>query len=921
MFGNTRHNVGKRGAAILVAAFVAGMAAAIGDSLNPSSWTVDEPFFGLRGDGLVAPAVDQSPVEAVAVIHWPAAPLPVASPAVPPEPPRAPALPSAPRAAAVPKLAAGPSELIAQPVVQRVPQPAKVAEPTLAAAPLLVRPSRFPPPRALVRIEPIRSVQFVPTREKRLTPPLVSVADEQPPADERVSEAVVTDAPILQAAPAAPLPGATWSDPDRVNWVDEGAAQPQAARVPSTGRVLERITERLTEDRGEPQATQPQQRSPVILGDRLRSRLRGEGRLARGLAGPRPGNSSESAVSDGWPTPVQLLNDLEGLAASRGADSRGVIAGWANDTLDVMQATLDTAGPADPLAGDPLLALGERVAAGMAVADEGVPPAMASQTRRAALAVARRVAVWRAAAAWCTERGSDAGPQGVEIATPVAAHRIHEQAQSLLACLERYETSSLAVDAATVRAALVSIAQSSSPTAVALARAVSDHYHAANVRVAVHRDFVSRMLPESTVTSSPVQDFVLGHPVRGRSTVEQSVSMRFVPHPTEIRMELVVNGEVDSRTVTASGPVAIHSKGQATFSVHKPITVTPSGLAFGAARGTALSRAQLASIETSFDKVPIMAQFVRSIAKSQHDSARQEANREVSNKVLGRACRQVDQESEPKLGDMAERIRESLWRPLVTLGLEPTPVALETTEDIASARLRLAAATQLAAHTPRPRAPADALVSFQAHETVANNAIGQFGFAGQRLELPQLARLVCERLGIDPQVPDDLPDDVAVTFASQEPLRVECRDGLIHIRVSLEAFEYGRRKWYDIVAKVAYRPVVKGPQVFLEREGPVQIGGPGHEGRLEIGLRTVFGKIFAKERHVPLVPVKVIDNPRLVGLRAVQAVATDGWLAVALADALPSATGRDVTAEPAAPSPTASNPSPSSTPDRRFLRR
>jgi hypothetical protein len=262
---------------------------------------------------------------------------------------------------------------------------------------------------------------------------------------------------------------------------------------------------------------------------------------------------------------------------------------------------------------------------------------------------------------------------------------------------------------------------------------------------------------------------------------------------------------------------------------------------------------------------------------------------------------------------MADQIREKLWRPLVTLGLEPTPVALETTEDVASVRLRLAATTQLAAHTPRPRAPADALVSFQVHETVANNALGQFGFAGQRLELPELARLVCERLGIDPYVPDDLPEGVAVTFARDEPLRLECRDGLVRVRVALEAFECGRRNWYDIVAKVAYRPVAKGAQVWLEREGPVQISGPGHQGRMEIGLRTVFGKIFAQSRPIPLVPEKVIENPRLASLRAVQSVATDGWLAIALAE--PQA---NVTGTPAPTSPTAKNPPPS---DRRFLRR
>jgi hypothetical protein len=172
---------------------------------------------------------------------------------------------------------------------------------------------------------------------------------------------------------------------------------------------------------------------------------------------------------------------------------------------------------------------------------------------------------------------------------------------------------------------------------------------------------------------------------------------------------------------------------------------------------------------------------------------------------------------------------------------------------------------------------------------------------------------VCEKAGIEPRVPDDLPDGVAVTFAAGEPLRVECHDGLVHVRVALDAIESGRRNWYDLVAQVAYKPVAVGPQIYLEREGPVQIGGPGHEGRMEIALRVIFGKIFAKERLIALLPAKVAENPKLAGLRAVQAVATDGWLAFALAE--PAAT---TTGQPRHPSPTAAAPVPA---DRRGLRR
>jgi len=704
------------------------------------------------------------------------------------------------------------------------------------------------------------------------------------------------------AAPAAPLPGAAWSDPDSINWIDVPAAAP--------GPLLPqpRIIGRMADRRGEPRAAAGpiEPRRAAAIADRIRTRLRGDGRVARALGGAGSALDGQAAVTDGWPTPDRLIDQLESLAALAAEFSATDVAAWAEQTLVTLHATLETGGPKDSAAAETLLSLGESVATGMVAAEQGLAPQVASETRRAALAVARRVAVWRAAADWSSARDPEPEPvAGTDVGLLLAERPVGDEIDHLLAFIERYEASTEAAHAAAVKAALGGVVASPAPAAAELARAVADHYLAPNVRLAVHRGFVERMLPETTVTNNAVQDFILGRPVRGRSTVEQSMAVRFLPHPGEIRMELVINGEVASRTVTESGPVAIHSRSQATFVVLKPIQLTSSGLTIGPSRGNAATRAQLADIETSFDSVPIMGSLVRTIARNQHDDSRAEASREASNKIVSRACREVDQQSGPKLDEMAARIRERLWQPLVGLGLEPTPVALDTTADVASLRFRLAAGSQLAAHTPRPRAPADALLSMQLHETVANNAFERFGLAGRRLELPELAHLVCEKLGVEARVPDDLPEDVAVTFAHAMPLRIECRDGLVHVRVALDAIESGRRNWYDLVAQVAYKPAARGAQVMLEREGPVRIGGPDHEGRMEIALRTIFGKIFAKERPIALLPERMIANPRLAGVRAVQAVATDGWLGLALAEPTETITGR-----PDALSPTAVKPAP-----------
>jgi hypothetical protein len=390
------------------------------------------------------------------------------------------------------------------------------------------------------------------------------------------------------------------------------------------------------------------------------------------------------------------------------------------------------------------------------------------------------------------------------------------------------------------------------------------------------------LLPAATIDTGPFQDVVMGREVRGTRTVERTTNVRLVPDDDEISLHLEVHGDIASRAITDAGPISVTSRSASAFSVHKPIKISSQGLLFGNAVGSATNRSHVDNIQTSFDAVPVMGSVVRNIARNQQADAMPEANREVIDKIVSRACREVDSQSEPQFAQMADRVREKIWTPLVKLGLEPKAVAMETTASVATMRLRLAGEAQLAAHTPRPRAPADALLSLQLHESSANNAVERLALAGRRQTLEELITLVCSQIGVEPKIPDELPENVSVTFAKTQPLRVECRDGLVHVQVALDAIESGRRDWYDVVAHVAYRPVCSGPQVYLEREGPVQLRGPAHEGRIELALRTIFGKIFPKERRIPLLPEKVTTNPRLEGVEAVQSVASDGWLALTL---------------------------------------
>ena len=822
-------------------------------------------------------ALETSGRSPLAVVAAQAIPLPVSPPTYLPVP-----VPEPPIAATLQRTSADVSETATMP--DPVPAPAAVPSSTeperlqtvVPSSPPTAAPAPGDDLKALVaRVQQSRTSERLaakpgPAPTHAAAPPTAPVAAAGPPA------AAATTKPAI-----APLPGEAWTDPDSINWADAAPErQPTNLVMPEAARRRGLFPERRPEQRGlglgigqrDAAGQQP------VLGGRLLDRLRGDRRSVR-MADA--GTSDETPHVGRWPTPTRLSEQLRAATAATHPEVRG----WASTAVQNLDTVVASRGPADTTADETLLTLGDTARAAMTMADGITDPAVSADTRRLALAIERRVAVWRAAAALCAE--TTRGPESTtsrDVDLQLAAGQTDAETSRLLEALEQFEAGPTPAHAATITSALAAIRATSFSRAKDLVKAVGDHYLAPNVRVAVHQQFVERMLPEATVDSGPMQDFVLGRKVRGTRTVEQSTTVRFLPDADEIRFELLVNGEVDSRTVTESGPVAIHTRGAASFTVRKPVSLSTAGLTFGNAMGRASNDSRVAGIETNFDGVPIMGPLMRNIARSQVDESREEAAREVNGKIIVRACREVDQQAEPKFTEIAARIRARLWEPLVRLGLDPQPVALETTDTQATVRLRLAASTQLAAHTPRPRAPADAMLSMQVHQSTLNNTCERFALAGRSVEVQELIREVCGKLGVEPRLPDDMPEGVNITFAAEQPLRVECREGLIHVRIALDAIESGRRNWYDIVAHVAYRPKPTGLQVALEREGPVQLSGPNHQGRLEIPLRTIFGKIFPKERPIPLLPPTIVENPRLAAVKAVQATCADGWFALALAE-------------------------------------
>ena len=576
-----------------------------------------------------------------------------------------------------------------------------------------------------------------------------------------------------------------------------------------------------------------------------------------------------------WPPPKELFRKLDKLAADGPPrpSSYKDIREWVNQTRSHFSYIMTTRGPHDLHATPAIIALEKCFDDGMDLADTLPDIESAAQIRRAAFAVRRRTKTWHAAAILS---------EGLTEQTDVEKKSLTD-ISSLLVSLEEFEANPDAVRATEVRQALAVVEKSGFLEFPTLRQAVIHHYAAPNFRVALDEIFLTRLMPEAPSRTETVRDVILGKPVRGRRVVEQITSVDLTPDADEICFDLTVDGHVATYAITETGPIALTSRGSGQFTVKKPIKISHEGLIVGRSVASASNRARLMNVSTSFDSVPLMGSLLRTLARNQHADSLPEANREVAQKIVWQSCRDTDRESEEKFAILSKQIEDSFWQPLVRLGLSPTPF-METTEDRATLRLRLNADTQLAAHTPRPREPDGTLIGYQVHESAINNAFERLGVKGQRLSLEELFIHVQQQLGFEPKIPEDLPEGVSVAFEQVEPIRVDFDEGLVHVKISIDALESGRRDWYDVIGGVTYKPMASGNTIVLQREGPIRISGPGHRGRIEFALRTIFGKIFPKERPVPIVPKKFTEHPRLQDLTALQAMSWDGWIAIALGD-------------------------------------
>jgi hypothetical protein len=342
-------------------------------------------------------------------------------------------------------------------------------------------------------------------------------------------------------------------------------------------------------------------------------------------------------------------------------------------------------------------------------------------------------------------------------------------------------------------------------------------------------------------------------------------------------------GQIHAQTQTFSGPVRLFSHSDSTFTAHKDLSLALDGFHVTPAKARSQSRSRLRGIRTDFDHLPILSNIVESIALDEHAQLRGAAQREAASKISLQVERGLDAEIDAHLRTADAKLNDRVISPLVEAGLSPEIIELQSNEQRAIVRLRVAGEDQLAAYTPRPRAYSDNVGSIQVHQSALNNLLERSKLAGRRFTAVELYKHFVEQF----RLPDELdmarlPADAEVTFAEVDPITVRFDAGTIELRLAIAELRSGSRVWRDFTARTPFKPKVVDGETCLCRDGLIRISGKELGTTGQISLRTAFAKIFPDEMQVGLWPAELKADPRFQDLTIAQVDLRDGWLGIAV---------------------------------------
>ena len=456
----------------------------------------------------------------------------------------------------------------------------------------------------------------------------------------------------------------------------------------------------------------------------------------------------------------------------------------------------------------------------------------------------------------------------------------------LMVQIEQQEANAIDLAAIDIASAAQTLRFAESPEAVEVATGIDTYYRNANVRVAISKSMMERVLPVIEPRATPVNTRMLGSRVRGVSRIESGIALELIPSPDRWKLALRTTGRVSTHTTGVRGAVSVRTVGASRFDAATPIEVTTRGVCIGDSQADVTGRTRLRGIHSDYDGWPLVGALVRSIAEDRYESMAGTAERLSNREVRNRVELEIDERLQQQVDEAAAKLSEMVLGPLGRLRLDPQVTDMQTTDKRLVARYRVAGDWQLAASTPRPRALSSSLMSVQVHQSAFNNTFEQLVRSDAPVSLREMIQNGVATFGYsDFEMPDDIPEDVTIQFARTRPITIEIQDGRLWVTLRVLRLTRGERhELTQFIVRAAYRPVLDGMQATLVRDDHLRISGPRMSMRERLPVRAIFNKVLSPNRPIVLTAPRLTEHPGVKGLAISQLELRNGWIAMSVSE-------------------------------------
>lgn len=421
------------------------------------------------------------------------------------------------------------------------------------------------------------------------------------------------------------------------------------------------------------------------------------------------------------------------------------------------------------------------------------------------------------------------------------------------------------------------------PAVAELARRIDTLYRGPNMRVSISGELLNRLLSEPLTSTAPLQQQTAQARIVGERTCSTDLSVELLPADDGWRARLLAAGTVTADATVMAGAATFFVAGNGNFQASKRLSFDNSQVDLDPAQATGDFDMSLSGYQTSMDALPLVRRVARDTALAQFQQQQAAAQQQAQKDVRDEAKRTLDEQVAAFIGDAGSRLEAHALAPLRNLGLPLTPMRLETTSERLVGDYRLAGQDHLGAHAPPPIGLSDNLVSLQIHQSAINNTLGRMKLAGRSGDLQQIGRDVCGAWGL-PQAPEleQVPTAISLRFASEQPLRVDFRDGEAQVAVRLAGFSIADKQFGELTIRCAYRLDAQSQRPALVRVGKVEVAGSQLGIMDQIILDRIFARLAAAADRIPLLPEQLAAHPGLAGAAITQSHLADGWLALAI---------------------------------------